>query len=165
MSDPAAAVTVGQPPSDAEKAANPLFGKAPSAEKLAKMQAKEAKKKAAKAAAGPAPAAAGAADGSAAASSAPSAATIRALEYQPKVPKGTRDSTPEQMAIREKVRSRIRRLETGCAPALLARGRMLAHAQRVVCALGCSFVDRRSASSRVCSFATAPSVSTRPCSS
>lgn len=110
MSDPAAAVTGGKPISDAEKAANPLFGKAPSAEKLAKMQAKEAKKKAAAAAAAAAsgaPAADAAAAGGAAASSAPSAATIRALEYQPKVPKGTRDSTPEQMAIREKVHSRI----------------------------------------------------------
>lgn len=80
---------------------NPLYGKAPSAEKLAKLAAKEAKKAAKK---GPAQTEEAAAAGAQAASgdaSSTQAAPGLGADYKPKVPKGTRDSTPEEITIRE----------------------------------------------------------------
>jgi len=107
MSDPsqptpaADAAAAPAQPSASTPADNPLYGKAPSAAKLKKLAEKEAKK-AAKKAAQAQSAADGSAAVSAAASSSAAAVAAASSDYRPKVPKGTRDSTPEQMAIREK---------------------------------------------------------------
>lgn len=102
---PAAAVAAPAAAGDA-KASNPLFGKAPSAEKLKKMQEKEAKKAAAKAAQAAAGAPGAAAGGAAAAAAGPVVAadplSLRLPGYDAKVPKGTRDTMPDGMAIRKK---------------------------------------------------------------
>ena len=114
MSDPAPvdSTPAGAVP-EVKKEANPLYGKAPSAEKLAKMKAQEEKKKA-KAAAllGAAGGAKAPEEAAAASSSSSGAAPGLGSNYQAKVPKGTRDSTPEEMTIREMAFSIIKSVFT-----------------------------------------------------
>lgn len=104
MSDNAADAAPAAAAAAADPSSNPLYGKAPSAAKLAKLAAQEAKKAAKKAAAGSAAAPAAVPDsGDAAGSAVSSGAPGLGADYKPKVPKGTRDSTPEEITIREMV--------------------------------------------------------------